>query len=199
MKKKIVFLFLIVFFLGTTNLVANNFSDCLMRERLKARAKGFSLDSAIRHSLKFCNSKFIKRKKPKQKLGRPYFGLDLITGSKRVCGTNCGKIEEKKLHSTNGVIVDIFITSGWSFSGGILKSMSKKYPYQNGIVSTQAILKTEERTYGIKFHLKASDKSGLDLYLGGGIALLIARKTADDLGEVEKKKCMVLSSVFRIA
>ena len=53
-----------------------------MRERLKARAKGFSLDSAIRHSLKFCNSKFIKRKKPKQKLGRPYFGLDLITGSK---------------------------------------------------------------------------------------------------------------------
>ena len=39
------------------------------------------------------------------------------------------------------------------------------------------------------FHFKnASGKSGVDIYLGGGAALIAARKTADNLGEIEKNR-----------
>ena len=188
MKKKIL-LFLIVFFLGTINIVADDFSDCLTRERLKEREKGMALDSATRQAIKYCNLKLTKREKPKQKLGRPYFGLDLIVGAKRVCGNDCENLEEERLYSTMGAILDVFIVSNFSFSSGILESISKKYPYQDGDISTQAITELTETTYGIRLHFKnASGKSGVDIYLGGGAALIAARKTADNLGEIEKNR-----------
>ena len=75
------------------------------------------------------------------------------------------------------------------FSSGILESISKKYPYQDGDISTQAITELTETTYGIRLHFKnASGKSGVDIYLGGGAALIAARKTADNLGEIEKNR-----------
>ena len=162
----------------------------MARERLKARTESLSLDSAVKQSIKFCNSKFIENQKFQQKLGRPYFGVSGIIGLKRVCGSDCGSIEEKELHSASGHIIDFFIVSQVSFSSGFLDSISKKYSYQDisTSIQTQATTEIEEQTYGIRLHLKAAHKSGLDLYVGNGIASIVAMKKADNIGEVEKSR-----------
>ena len=190
MKKITFILFLTFFFSGITHLTATDFAHCLHTERLKARKEGSSLDSAVKQSIKFCNSKFIENQKFQQKLGRPYFGLDLITGLKRVCGSDCDNIEEKDLHSVSGHIIDFFIVSHVSVSSGFLDSISKKYSYQdiNTSIQTQATTGIEEQTYGLRLHLKATHKNGLDLYVGNGIASIVAMKKADNIGEVEKSR-----------
>ena len=97
---------------------------------------------------------------------------------------------EKELHSASGHIIDFFIVSQVSFSSGFLDSISKKYSYQDisTSIQTQATTEIEEQTYGIRLHLKAAHKSGLDLYVGNGIASIVAMKKADNIGEVEKSR-----------
>ena len=192
--KKIIYILLFGFFIfifqGTT-LLADDFSDCLDLERLKAKSDGATAKESIDQAEKICKLKFNrdsntdKEKKKKETkaettgsasvVDKPNFSVDLMFGNKKVniidelCKENGadvfleGKCDK---HPASALLLDFFLTSNISLAFGYLNST---YQYQYQFSDIDYSYTTSEVSLGGRLHLKKGrDKKGLDLFVGAG-------------------------------
>ena len=194
MKKLLYFLlfgFFFFVFQGVT-LFADDFSDCLDLERLKAKSDGATAKESIDQAERVCKIKFKrdsntgKEKSANKETGadtkggatevsRPKFALDFMFGSKQVRGID-EKCQENgpdfyvdsycERHPANAILIDLYINPQFSIALGSLTS-SFEHPNSDSVVSLN--FTTSEISIGGRFHLKkGQNKKGLDLFVGAG-------------------------------
>ena len=188
--KKLLFALLFGMFLFVfqgADLFADDFSDCLELERLRARSDGATAKESVDQAEKICELKFnrgsskggsaasTEKAAGSAGINKPDFALDFMFGSKQVRGID-EKCQENgpdfyvdsycERHPANAILIDLYINPQFSIAFGSLAS-SFEHPNSDSVVSLNYT--TSEISIGGRFHLKkGQNKKGLDLFVGAG-------------------------------
>ena len=178
-------MFLFVF--QGADLFADDFSDCLELERLRARSDGATAKESVDQAEKICELKFnrgsskggsaesTEKAAGSAGINKPDFALDFMFGSKLVkvvdmdCKENGVEVYPRNAcerHPANALLLDLFLTPQISLTVGSLSSVYE-YPPSDRNVSKNYT--TSEISMGGRLHLrKSKDRKGLDIYVGAG-------------------------------
>ncbi len=176
-----------IFMLQGITLFADDFSNCVNLERLRAKSDGADDKKAIDQAEKICKVKFNRNtsrggsENNTASVNKPDFSVDFLFGSKEVLEID-GLCKERgpevyvegycDRHPASALLFDLYLTPRISIAFGSLAS-SFEHPDSNSALSLN--FTTLELSWGGRFHFKKGrSKKGLDLFVGAGAVTIEA-------------------------